>query len=402
MAYSSKTNNFNMQYLKNMIIKDPLYGFITIEKPFLDLMEDEHFQRLRNIKQLGLSYLVYYSANHTRFEHSVGTYYLATKIAENNGIENRNEFIAAALLHDIGHYPFSHAIEKTIKAITGIGHEEQGIEIIRNSCIAEKLKKLNINVDNVCDFIEGRGKYSNLIAGDIDADRLDYLKRDSYYTGVAYGIVESDVIINSFHAREDDCVTDIKYLPAVESVLISRYLMYSMVYMHHRTIIANAMLRCAFVEALENGDFTSKELTKFDDIDLISKLRSSKSTARLMMENITKRNLYKEAAVFKKEDFEDTSKIADTKKILEVEKRIAKEMNLKNHEILINALSYPKESNNKILISPSMQSLEEISPIVSSLNQAEWNYWFVGVYSKEKYVEKLAKEKDMIKSYLIE
>ena len=385
-----------------MIIKDPLYGFITISEPFISLMETERFQRLRNIKQLGQSYIVYSSANHTRFEHSIGAYYLAQKVAENKKLENKNEFIAAALLHDIGHYPFSHAIEKAVKAVSKKGHEEQSVDIIRNTAIADILRNEGMDIDLICNYIEGKGKYASLIAGPIDVDRMDYLRRDSYYTGVAYGIIESDVIINNYAISGDDYIADIKYLPAFESVLISRYLMYSMVYMHHRTIIANAMLRSAFNEALINGDFNIEQLIEFDDIDLISRLRSSDSPAKAIMNAITKRNLYKEAIIFDKNDFEDAGKVISYEKVQEVEIAIAKKLKLERYEVLINVLGFPKSNKSRILISPSMKKLEDISPIVSSLNLAEWNHWFVGVYCSDKDIEKVTKIKDMIKSYLME
>lgn len=385
-----------------MIIKDPLYGFITLSEPFTALIETERFQRLRNIKQLGQSYIVYSSANHTRFEHSIGAYYLAQKVAENKNLENKNEFIAAALLHDIGHYPFSHAIEKAVRAVNKKGHEEQSVDIIRKTSIADIIKKAGMDIDLICNYIEGKGKYAGLIAGPIDVDRMDYLRRDSYYTGVAYGIIESDVIINNYSINGDDYIADIKYLPAFESVLISRYLMYSMVYMHHRTIIANAMLRSAFIEALNNGDYEIEQLIQFDDIDLISRLRSSNSPAKQLIDSISKRNLYREAVIFNKDDFEDAGNVISYEKVQEVEKVIAKELGVKSYEILINILGFPKSNKSRILIGPSMKRLEDISPIVSSLNMAEWNHWFVGVYCAEKYVEKVKKIKDMIKSYLLE
>lgn len=384
-----------------MIIKDPLYGFVTINEPYRSIMETVQFQRLRNIKQLGLGYLVYSSANHTRFEHSIGTYYLAQKVAENVGIENKAEFICAALLHDIGHYPFSHSIESAVKSISKMGHEEQSISIIKNTEIFTILKNAGINADIVCDFIKGIGKYASFISGQVDVDRMDYLKRDSYYTGVAYGVIEADVIINNYSIKENDFIADMKYLPAFESVLISRYLMYSMVYMHHRTIVASLMLRSAFTEAYENGDFRIEQLIEFDDIDLISKFRTSDSMAKRMVNSITRRDLYKEAIIFKKDDFPDPEKLIEAGEVQNVEREISKKLNMQRNEILISVLGLPRPNKSKILISPSMKKLEEISPIVSSLNLAEWNHWFVGIYCPEKYINKIKKEKDMIRAYLM-
>ncbi len=382
------------------VIKDPLYGFISIEEPFNSLIETKYFQRLRNIKQLGQSYLIYSSANHTRFEHSIGTFFLSGKAIENNEIEYKNEFMAAALLHDVGHYPFSHSIEKTIKQINGKGHENQSIDLIRNTEIADILCKFGLNIDLICNLIEGKGKYGSLISGQIDVDRLDYLRRDSYYTGVAYGVIDSDIILKNISIRGEDYIADIKYLPAFESILIARYLMYSMVYMHHRTIAANTMLRTAFINALESEEIDVNDLIKFDDIDLISKLRTSGTVASKLVRLINTRELYREAIVFKKEDFDSLDKIENIINVREIENKIAGELDIENHEVLINIQGFPKVQNTRILISPSLGRLDEISYLVKSLSSAEWSHWFAGVYCPEKYVKKVGSMKDRIRSYL--
>jgi uncharacterized protein len=383
-----------------LIVKDPLYGFISIEEPFKSLIETNYFQRLRNIKQLGQSYLIYPSANHTRFEHSIGAFFLAGKAVENYDIKNSKEFKAATLLHDVGHYPFSHSIETTIKQISGKGHEKQSIDLIKNTKIADILEKAGLNVDLVCSLIEGRGKFANLISGQVDVDRLDYLRRDSYYTGVAYGVVESDLILRNISVRDNDYIVEMKYLPAIESVLIARYLMFSMVYMHHRTIAANTMLRSAFVAALDSKEIIADDLIKFDDIDLISRLRSSKTIASSMVRLINTRELYREAVTFKKEDFESLEKIENIENIREIEKKISQDLRIENHEILINIQGFPKHKSSRILIGPPFKNLDEISLLVNSLNSAEWNHWFVGIYCPEKYVKKVESKRDMIKSYL--
>lgn len=389
-----------------MILKDPLYGFISVDEPFKSLIETENFQRLRNIKQLGLSNLVYPSANHSRFEHSIGAFYLAKRVAEKISPKTEKnayagEFMAAALLHDIGHYPFSHAIEKFIGLANGASHERQTLNIIQNSEITKILKKEKLDIGIICDLISGKGKYGKLIAGQIDIDRLDYLKRDSYYTGVAYGVIEADVIIKNLTLKNKNYIFGIKYLPALESILISRYLMYSMVYMHHKTIIANAMLRAAFSEALKAGEISADQVIEFDDIDFISALRSSRTPARRLVNQISNRKLYAEAIKFGKEDFDDLGKIKRIKNIAEIEKLIAAELKIKNYEILINVLNFPKAGDSEILISPSMESFEKISPMVRALDSAEWNYWFVGVYCPENCLAKVKKAKNLIKRYLL-
>lgn len=384
-----------------VILKDPLYGFINIDAPFDDLIETEYFQRLRNIKQLGQSYLIYPSANHSRFEHSIGAFYLAKKFTEKLKMEYKNEFIAAALLHDIGHYPFSHAIEKYIEMLNGVKHENQTLNLIKNTRIADILKKRKLNIGVIRDLILGKGKYGKLISGEIDVDRLDYLKRDSYYTGVAYGVIEIDVILKSISMKEKNYIADIKYLPAFESILISRYLMYSMVYMHHKTVIANAMLRAAFMEAFKEGEILIDDLFKYDDVDFIGILRNSRSAASKIIHQVAMRNFYEEAIIFKKDDLDDLERLKNLKAIIEAEKNIAAELGIKNYELLINILNFPKTRKSEILINPSGQNLEKISPIVKSLNGAEWNHWFIGVYCPKHCLKKVKAAKKMIKDCLL-
>ncbi len=387
-----------------MILKDPLYGFISIKEPFESLVNSTPFQRLRNIKQLGKNYLIYPSANHSRFEHSVGAYYLATKFAEINRIEHQNEFIAAALLHDLGHYPFSHAIEDFAASANGFNHEEQTLNLIKSPEISKIIKKGGMNIDRVCDLIRGRGKFGKLISGQIDVDRLDYLKRDSYYTGVAYGVIETDVIVKNLSIRSRNYLTGTKYLPALESVLISRYLMYAMVYMHHKTIIANTMLRAAFSQTLDAKEISGSQLIKFDDIDLVSRLRASKTPAAYLADRLDRREFYNEAIVFRKQDFNDLNNLISAADIQKTEKMIAKKLKLKNYELLINILRFPKFKSSKIIIdigASHSQPLEKISPLFNALNAAEWNHWFIGVYCPKKHLKRVINAKNTIKKHLL-
>jgi len=261
-----------------------------------------------------------------------------------------------------------------------------------------------MNVGRVCDLIQGRGKFGKLISGQIDVDRLDYLKRDSYYTGVAYGVIETDVIIKNLSISGENYLAGIKYLPALESILISRYLMYSMVYMHHKTIIANTMLRAAFSEASEAGEISADNLVKFDDIDLISRLRDSKTPARRLISCLDRRKFYEEALVFRKTDFNNLGKLIGLQEVQKVEREIAEDLKLKNYELLINILRFPKFKDSKIIIdvgAGKKQPLEQISPLLNALNAAEWNHWFIGVYCPKKHLKRVIKARNAIKKRLI-
>jgi HD superfamily phosphohydrolase len=230
---------------KRKIINDPVYGFINIPGDFIfDLIEHPWFQRLRNIRQLGLTSFVYPGAVHSRFQHCLGALHLmdnALRTLKSKGVEIKSEeeeaVLIAILLHDAGHGPFSHALETSI--INGISHEDISLLM---------MKKLNETFNGKLDLsIEiFKGTYHRkfmheLIAGQIDMDRLDYLRRDSFFTGVIEGSVGSDRIIRMLNVVDDSLVIDEKGIYSLEKFLIARRLMYWQVYMH-KTVLASENL----------------------------------------------------------------------------------------------------------------------------------------------------------------
>jgi hypothetical protein len=231
---------------KRKIINDPVYGFISIPGDFIfDLIEHPWFQRLRNIKQLGLTSFVYPGANHSRFQHCLGAMHLmdmALRTLRTKGVEislaEEEAIFCAILLHDAGHGPFSHALENSI--ITGISHEDLSLLLMR---------KLNEQFNNKLDLaIEiFKGEYPRkflheLIAGQMDMDRLDYLRRDSFFTGVIEGSVGSDRIIRMLNVVDDSLVIDEKGIYSLEKFIIARRLMYWQVYMHKTVISSESLL----------------------------------------------------------------------------------------------------------------------------------------------------------------
>jgi len=240
--------NFQVVYLTNKrkIINDPVYGFISIPGDFVfDLIEHPWFQRLRNIKQLGLTSFVYPGANHSRFQHGLGTLHLmnmAISTLRNKGVvispvEEEATFIAI-LLHDAGHGPFSHALENSI--ISGITHEDLSLLLMR------KLnEKYNGKLDLAIEIFSGtysRKFLHELISGQIDMDRLDYLRRDSFFTGVIEGSVGSDRIIRMLNVVDDSLVVEEKGIYSLEKFLIARRLMYWQVYMHKTVLSSESLL----------------------------------------------------------------------------------------------------------------------------------------------------------------
>ncbi|HNX67639.1 MAG TPA: HD domain-containing protein, partial [Bacteroidales bacterium] len=226
---------------KRKIINDPVYGFISLPDAFIyDLVEHPWFQRLRNIKQLGLSGYVYPGAIHSRFQHSLGSMYLTMKSLETlqmKGIkisdEEKEGVIAAILLHDLGHGPFSHALEYTL--VEEVPHEKMSL-LMMSEINRQMGGKLSTAI-SIFDNQYPRRFLSELISGQLDMDRMDYLRRDSFYTGVVEGEVGFDRIIHMLNVSDDMLAIDEKGIYSVEKFLIARRLMYWQVY-NHRTVLS--------------------------------------------------------------------------------------------------------------------------------------------------------------------
>lgn len=231
---------------KDKIINDPIYGFIKLENGIiLDLIDHPYFQRLRRISQLGLSYLVYPGANHSRFQHAIGCMFLMNKAIvqlKNKGhkitTKEATALKIAILLHDIGHGPFSHALENSIA--TNISHENLSFLFMQrlNDQFNGKLS-LAIDIFN--------NKYPKqflhqLVSSQLDTDRLDYLKRDSFFSGVTEGNIGTERIINMLNVVNDNLVVEHKGIYSIEKFLIARRLMYWQVYLHKTVISAENML----------------------------------------------------------------------------------------------------------------------------------------------------------------
>lgn len=231
---------------KKKIINDPVYGFITIPTDLVfDLIEHPYFQRLRYIKQLGMTHLVYPGALHTRFHHALGAMHLM-KLAIDTLKSKGNEITAeeeeavaiAILLHDIGHGPFSHALEHTI--VEGISHEDISMLLM------DKLnKQFNGQLDMAISIFNGtytKGFLHEMVSSQLDMDRLDYLNRDSFFTGVSEGVISSERILKMLNVKDGHIVVEEKGIYSIEKFLVARRLMYWQVYFHKTVIAAEQLL----------------------------------------------------------------------------------------------------------------------------------------------------------------
>ncbi len=240
---------------KRKIINDPVYGFITIPTDLIyDLIEHRYFQRLRRIKQLGLTHYVYPGALHTRFQHALGAMHLMgqaiqTLRSKGHVITTEEEEAAriAILLHDIGHGPYSHALEQLLLPFP---HEEITLHFMRRLNV-EFGDRLAMAI-SIFDRSYPKRFLSQLISGQLDMDRIDYLKRDSFYTGVAEGVIGHDRIIAMLNVVGEEIVVEEKALFSIEKFLVARRIMYLQVYLHKAVISAEQMVRKA-ITRLRDG-----------------------------------------------------------------------------------------------------------------------------------------------------
>ena len=313
---------------KSFIINDPIYGFIEIPNGIIrKIIDHPYFQRLRRIKQLGLTNLVFPGAVHTRFEHSIGAMHLmqkAVKVLQSKGIDiTKTEAEAvclAILLHDIGHGPFSHASEKSIAKNTS--HEK--LTVIYMQHLNKEFKgALDLTIQIFTNQYHKKFLYQ-LVSSQLDMDRLDYLKRDSFFTGVVEGIVNIDRIIIMLDVEDDMLVFDYKAIYPIEHFLISRRLMYWEVYFHKTVVAAEFLLIKIFERAREilhngakiggsemlqyflsqdvnsdefNNTETLEKFSELDDYDIFSSIKQwakcDDVVLAVLSKTIINRNLHK-------------------------------------------------------------------------------------------------------------
>lgn len=288
---------------KLKILNDPIYGFITIPNALIfDLIEHPYFQRLRRITQMGFSSLVYPGANHTRFHHAIGCMHLmqkAVRILRFKGVciseEEANALYIAILLHDIGHGPFSHALEQSI--VKEVHHETISLKFME-ALNKEFNGKLSLAIEVFTGKYPKKFLYQ-LISSQLDMDRLDYLKRDSFYTGVAEGNINSERLITMLNVYNDELVIEEKGIYSVEKFIMARRLMYWQVYLHKtgfvaEKVVSKVLLRAkeltkkgvklpaskVFTYFLQNeitpnnfNEITLKTFAKLDDYDVLSAIK---------------------------------------------------------------------------------------------------------------------------------
>jgi uncharacterized protein len=306
---------------KLKIFNDPIYGFITIPNTLIyDLIQHPYFQRLRRISQMGMTYLVYPGAHHTRFHHALGCLHIMQKAVQTLRFkaveiseEEENALYIAILLHDIGHGPYSHAMEHSI--VEEVHHEELSLFFME-----ELNKQFNGQLSLAIQVFKGqyhRKFMLQLVSSQLDMDRMDYLKRDSFYSGVAEGNINSERLIQMMNVQDDYLVIEEKGIYSVEMFLVARRLMYWQVYLHKTSVVAELILTKILKRAkeltqkgidlncstslqffLQNKitltDFDFKSLEKFallDDYDVMGAIKEWQFSTDFVLRTLCKMTL---------------------------------------------------------------------------------------------------------------
>jgi HD superfamily phosphohydrolase len=361
-----------------VIIRDPVWNNVRVDALAMELIDTSAFQRLRYVRQLGWVYMVYPGATHTRFEHAVGTYHLARRALAL--LEERGEAQAltpedcqlariAALLHDIGHYPYSHALEE----IGALHHEEVARPLVTEGEVADLLvRRLGSEAPGrIMRLIRGESDspLQGLISGSFDLDKLDYLRRDAFMCGVSYGEIDVDRLLQSLlllrepSSRRAAVGLSEKALSALESLLFAKYQMYRNVYWHHAVRGATAMYKRLVADAINAGSLDARELAGFTDEGLLHRVAQRRPSP--LLQALRMRRLYKRAFECPAADLplDGGEWIADDRELtVAVEDALARELGLHPGELLVD---YPAKTQMLGLDIPVLRRNGEIRQLTA-------------------------------------
>ncbi|MFA5312450.1 MAG: HD domain-containing protein [Methanomassiliicoccales archaeon] len=424
------------------VIHDSVHGSVKVEGFFVDVMHRPEMQRLHGVHQLGMAYLVFPGAHHTRMEHSLGTFFLAGKMADALGIskEDRTIVQSAAFLHDIGHSPFSHTLEVVLEHRTGMTHMDVGKAMISGDLrvwndedekvigpqgtIAELLEANGVDADLVADIIvspddpnvngqstlavdDGQAHFNQdhfmrqMIHGPVDVDQMDYLLRDAHYTGVAHGAIDLDRLLDTMELHNGDVTIRKNGIVAVEGLMVARSLMYTSVYFHKTVRIAEMML-CKAVE--QGSEKVIETIHRDTDSALQEKLFRDGGDAARIMTMLKFRHLYKKAFSFSIGDLDEDqlnvlSKLTDYDQRRAKEREIAEKANITEADVIVDMpskeilLTEPRIGKTEVPIwnGERVRSLSKYSPLAKAIQTRGVNEWAVLVSCPEEFKERVRK-----------
>jgi HD superfamily phosphohydrolase len=373
-------------------IRDSVHEYITLGPVATDLLDTPAVQRLRHIKQLSTVRLVFPSANHTRFEHSLGVYHLASELADQLDIDadTAAHLRAAALLHDVGHGPYGHQTERLIHRRTGKDHDEIGWLLTDpDQPLCQVLESHDLDPERVAALVDGEGALGAVVSGELDVDRMDYLVRDAHHTGVPYGTIDHGRLVRELRLEDGDPVLAEGNVATAESLLLARSLMNSIVYRHHVPRVAGAMLERACEQYLNRTDTTVEAFRRMADHDLLVGLRESVPELGRRIEH---RDLYKRAVWVGLDAVPTGTVDAGYEEERAAEREIAAQVGVDPEAVIVDVPDRPslKESESKVVVNGMSKRLEDASELVGSLRATERARWRLGVYCPEAHREDVA------------
>ncbi len=334
-------------------VRDPLWSHIYLSPAMMRLVDTSEFQQLSRIKQLGPTYLVYPGATHTRLNHSLGVFHIAKRIvmrlvhhpdAPELTLEGVKAFLAAALLHDVGHFPYTHSF----KSLPLVEHEQLTARIVTEGTLARRIRdELNVNPRDVAAIVDesldtgGNPEivlYRNLLSGSLDPDKLDYLNRDAYFCGVPYGLQDIDFALSRVvPVGYDGIGLEASGVSAVENILFSKYLMYRAVYWHRTVRVATAMIKKAVHMGLQHGAIQPNDLYGLDDELFITRFTDHTFPAFTLIAHVGTRRLLKPAADIPFDPADPRHhRLADMATRRAMEASLASELGIPEHQVIID------------------------------------------------------------------
>ncbi len=376
-------------------IKDSIHGDVFVSSIADALLDTETMQRLRRVEQTSFANLIYPGANHTRFEHSIGVYYLTSRLGyflDHLPKQEGGKLVIAGLLHDIGHTAFSHALEGVLQNHTGKSHEEFTRKKILSGEIAEVLTEKGIAPEDITSIYDS--SLNKVIHGYLGTDKMDYLLRDSYYTGVAYGSVDADRILRKIKIHNNGVVLEEKGVSAAEAMLMARFLMYPNVYFHSAAMSAERMLTRATEDLIERNLLQAEELTQLDDWQTLYKMRDAGGMAGELATRIQTRKLYKVATQKNMKEFRNWLYLGDltNQEVKEAEEEIAAKASVPAEQVILRVPKpWFRDVGIKVLKNGDYYSLDETSLITRLLKEAQWDYMNVVAFCPEEHREAVSR-----------
>ncbi len=409
------------------IVRDPIHGDIKITGLLVDLLETPEVQRLHNIKQLGFAHLVFPGAHHTRFEHSLGCSMIASQIADILSLKEQEKKLltCAAQLHDIGHGPFSHTLESILLQRFGVDHvdlteklilgkydifDEKEKDFISSPRVHDLLDTQEVDIKDIVKIIRGglskKAYLSQLLHSTIDVDQLDYLMRDAYYTGVAYGMIDLQRLLRTMMIHKGNLTMMRKGVSVVENILVARALMYSSVYFHKTVRIPELMLSKALEEIPDAEPF---EFFRMTDAEIMISLKTMGRFQEEIVTRLKYRDLFKQAysissLELNKEEIKIVQSFENVSKRRQKEQELEDIFHIPKGHIIIDVprpellRAEPRINNTDIQVMNrnDVKSLDDFTPVAQAIRSRIAPDWVLMLITDEKYRKTVARKVQQI------